>query len=392
VLLMWAVIPVPQTFSRRIDLPLQHASATVARAFAHALGQPLTQDKLRLMFTPQFGMFIAPGCNGIRGAITLGLAAIVIGYIFRFCWYVFAPAVAGAVLLGYLFNFLRLCLLVIYYKLALPYPWMQHHAKIADYLIGGCLFVCALAVFFAAANKLRREPDEVLPMPAQEPVANGPYVARAAAVFALAAIFGAGAVHSYFSAARAPANPIAALPQQIGSYTLVHTWNDALIDGIVVYTWGEYANLADPSTAHVSLGISPQMGVHDVEVCHIARGEDPTWHGQMQAATAGGAVDLTLATYNDGRSQKLEASTVCDGGACRQYSETSDHVTLVYAHPHRTLPLGADTTRPVPILLKVDGGDPTEPAGSAELKLAAALQQFLAGADLVRLTAPYSRP
>jgi exosortase J len=112
----------------------------------------------------------------------------------------------------------------------------------------------------------------------------------------------------------------------------------------------------------------------------------------MQAATAGGAVDLTLATYNDGRSQKLEASTVCDGGACRQYSETSDHVTLVYAHPHRTLPLGADTTRPVPILLKVDGGDPTEPAGSAELKLAAALQQFLAGADLVRLTAPYSRP
>jgi len=392
VLLMWAVIPVPQTFSRRIDLPLQHASATVARAFAHALGQPLTQDKLRLMFTPQFGMFIAPGCNGIRGAITLGLAAIVIGYIFRFRWYVFAPAVAGAVLLGYLFNFLRLCLLVIYYKLALPYPWMQHHAKIADYLIGGCLFVCALAVFFAAANKLRREPDEVLPMPAQDPVANGPYVARAAAVFALAAIFGAGAVRDYFSAPRAAANPIAALPQQIGSYTLVRTWNDALIDGIVVYTWGEYANLADPSTAHVSLGISPQMGVHDVEVCHIARGEDPTWHGQMQAATAGGAVDLTLATYNDGRSQKLEASTVCDGGACRQYSETSDHVTLVYAHPHRTLPLGADTTRPVPILLKVDGGDPTEPAGSAELKLAAALQQFLAGADLVRLTAPYSRP
>src|SRR5580704_19578904 len=58
VLLMWAVIPVLQTFSRRIDLPLQYASAVVARAFAHVLGQPLTQDKLRLMFTPQFGMFI----------------------------------------------------------------------------------------------------------------------------------------------------------------------------------------------------------------------------------------------------------------------------------------------------------------------------------------------
>ena len=58
---MAAVIPVPHVFSSAVDLPLQHASATVARAFAHALGQPLTQDKLRLMFTPDFGMFIAPG-------------------------------------------------------------------------------------------------------------------------------------------------------------------------------------------------------------------------------------------------------------------------------------------------------------------------------------------
>ena len=395
VLLMWAVIPVPQTFSRRVDLPLQHASAIVARAFAHALGQPLTQDRLRLMFTPQFGMFIAPGCNGIRGAITLGLAAIVVGYIYRFRWYVFAPVIAGAVLLGYLFNFLRLCLLVIYYKLALPYPWMQHHAKVADYLIGGCLFLCALAIFFWTANKLRREPDDVQSLPAQQPsagnVSAGPYLARVGAVVTLAAIFGAEAMHSYYVAPR-PANPIAVLPQQIGSYTLTRTWNDTLIDGIVVYTWGEYANPADPSAPHVSLGISPQMGVHDVEVCHIARGDDPTWHGQMQTTTIGGAVDLTLATYNDGRSQKLEASTVCDAGACRQYSESGSHVTLVYAHPHRTLPLGADTTRPVPILLKVDGGDPTEPVSSAEPKLAAALQQFLAGANLVQLTSPYSRP
>src|ERR1700679_1958058 len=89
-----------------------------------------------------------------RGAITLGLAAIVVGYIYRFRWFVFAPVVAGAVLLGYLFNFLRLCLLVIYYKLALPHPWMQHHARTADFIIGGCLFICALAVFFFAANKL----------------------------------------------------------------------------------------------------------------------------------------------------------------------------------------------------------------------------------------------
>jgi len=168
VLFMWAVIPVPETFSRKIDLPLQHASATVARAWAHVLGQPLTQDKLRLMFTPQFGMFIAPGCNGIRGAITLGLAAIVVSYLYQFRWYVYAPVVIGAVLLGYLFNFLRLCLLVVYYTIAVPHPWMQQHGLIADYIIGGCLFVCALAIFFTVADKLRNDPKDVLPEPVSE--------------------------------------------------------------------------------------------------------------------------------------------------------------------------------------------------------------------------------
>ena len=83
VVLMWFVNPVPHFFNRYIDLPLQHASAMVARSFAHALGQPLTPDQLSLMFTPKFGMFIAPGCNGIRGAVTMGFIALIAGYLYR---------------------------------------------------------------------------------------------------------------------------------------------------------------------------------------------------------------------------------------------------------------------------------------------------------------------
>src|ERR1700759_2321633 len=59
VALMWFVNPVPHFFNQHIDVPLQHASAMVARSFAHALGQALTPDQLSLMFTPKFGMFIA---------------------------------------------------------------------------------------------------------------------------------------------------------------------------------------------------------------------------------------------------------------------------------------------------------------------------------------------
>ena len=396
VLFMWAVIPVPQTFSKAVDLPLQHISATVARAFAQALGQPLTQDKLRLMFTPEFGMFIAPGCNGIRGAITLGMAAVVVGYIYRFRWYVYAPVVAGAVLLGYVFNFLRLCLLVIYYKIAVPYPWLHHHAKRADYLIGGGLFMAALAVFFTVANKLRRDlPEdggsaEMFPAGANS-VAAGPYLAKVAAVLVLSAVFGFDALHTHFAEAKAFGRPpvMVPMPQKIGDYTLVRTWNDTLTGGTIVYTWGEYAE--GSRGPHISLGISPVFGVHDAEVCHIARGEDPTWHGQIAALSPAGRVDLTAAAYNDGTRQWLEASTVCDNGACRQFSRTSEHITLVFSYPHKGLPMQEDTNRPVPVLLKVETHDTGAPVTTVVPELGEMAVRFLKNADLLKLTAPYSK-
>jgi exosortase J len=182
------------------------------------------------------------------------------------------------------------------------------------------------------------------------------------------------------------------MPQQVGAFTLVRTWDETQF-GVLVYTWGEYAAPAATDGtpgAHVMLGVSPQS-VHDAEVCHIARGEDPTWHGQITAATVAGEVELTVATYNDGATQKLEASTVCDNGACRQYSETSQHVTLIYARPHRGVPLQSDTTRPIPIMLKVESLDTMAPVNVMEPQLAATLTQFLKGADLPALTAPYGK-
>jgi exosortase J len=399
VLLMWAVIPVPQTFSRFIDLPLQHAAAAVARAFAHALGQQLTQDKLRLMFTPEFGMFIAPGCNGIRGAITLGLAALVVAWLYRFRWFVFAPVVAGAVLLGYLFNFLRLCLLVIYYKIALGHRWLENHARQADLILGGCLFVLALVIFFAVAERLRHDPHDVTPEPPLErgPRRALPYLSRVAAMLALSAIFGAEAIHALrLQAAYQATRPTpAGFPQHIGSYTLLRTWTDTTLEGMVVYVWGEYAAPPPPpgtaAPPHISLGISPQLAAHDAEVCHIARGEDPTWHGQIDTPSPGGEIDLSAAAYNNGVTQRLEASTVCDAGACRQYSETTQHITLLYARPHRELPMQTDRTRPVPVLLKVESLDVLSSTSVVEPQLAAALQNFLHQANLVQITAPYTR-
>src|SRR5665213_824682 len=133
VCLTWFVNPVPNAFNLLIDLPLQHASAMIARGFAHMLGQKLTPDQLRLMFTPDFGMFIAPGCNGIRGAITMGFIALIAGYLYRFRLRFHILFVVAAILLGYVFNLLRLCCLVVYYIVALHFPWLQSRAETVSY-------------------------------------------------------------------------------------------------------------------------------------------------------------------------------------------------------------------------------------------------------------------
>ncbi len=163
VALMWFVNPVPHFFNRYIDLPLQHASAVVARSFAHALGQALNPGQLSLMFTPKFGMFIAPGCNGIRGAVTMGFIALIAGYLYRLRVRQWALLTLSAVLLGYVFNFVRLCGLVFYYVIALRLPWLQDHAAMADYILGACLFFGATLLLFAALRRWSPSRDLRLP-------------------------------------------------------------------------------------------------------------------------------------------------------------------------------------------------------------------------------------
>src|ERR1700735_2137647 len=161
--LLWFVNPVPHIFNVFVDLPLQRASAHVARGFAIALGQKLSPDQLRLMFTPDFGMFIAPGCNGIRGAVTMGFIAVVAGYVYRFRWYAHVAVVSGAVLLGYVFNFARLCILVLYYLVALRITWLRSRAEMGDYIIGACLFLFGTFLLFYVVRRLSESPGQIKP-------------------------------------------------------------------------------------------------------------------------------------------------------------------------------------------------------------------------------------
>ena len=399
--LLWLVNPVPHIFNVYVDLPLQRVSAHVARAFAMALGQPLSPDQMRLMFTPQFGMFIAPGCNGIRGAVTMGLIALVAGYVYRFRLRAHAAVVAAAVLLGYLFNFVRLCLLVLYYLVALRIPWLQNKAKLGDYIIGACLFFVATALLFSVIRRLGESSAELRPplQPAprdllQTSSAAGPLSFRFAAMILFVVIgcvrLSGALVHNRAAVvADADQNALGRFPANLGSFTLSRSWNEYLPGGPLIFHWADYAP-ADGG-AHVAIGLSPVLGSHDTLICHSARGEDPIWHGQLTIPTAVAPINFSGSFFNNGATQYLEASTLCNGSACGESSSDRTHFGFVYSRPDPSALVSQDPERPIPILLRAETIDTTLPADVARKRLSDSVRSFLASASLEQLTQPYRR-
>ena len=399
IVLIWFVNPTPHFFNVLVDLPLQRISAHVARAFAISLGQPLSPDQMRLMFTPDFGMFIAPGCNGIRGAVTMGYIALIAGYIYRFRWYANAAVVAGAILLGYVFNFARLCVLVLYYLVALHFTSLQDKAEMADYIIGGCLFLIATLLLFYAINRLRESPSQLTPesteAPAASPIQPFSFYPRLA-VLLLIAVLGfyhvARATVRYNQLAAAGAttdrNALGQFPKQIGSYTLVRSWNETLITGPVIYNWAEYAPIGGGT--HISIGISPLLGSHDTLICHSARGEDPLWRDQMPLPTATETINFSGSFYNDGATQFLEATTLCNGTTCGEYSSPT-HFGFVYSKPDVHAVFAQDPVRPIPILIRAETIETTIIPDIAREQMTAAVRAFAASVNLNSLTQPYRR-
>lgn len=394
--LTWLVNPIPHIFNVYVDLPLQRISAHVARAFAIGLGQPLSPDQMRLMFTPKFGMFIAPGCNGIRGAVTMGLIALVAGYVYRFRFRAHAAVVAGAILLGYVFNFARLCLLVLFYLVALRFPWLQNKAKFGDYVIGACLFFFGTYLLFHVIRTLSGSSRQTRPAipsrPAEALSATAPLAFRFA-VMLLFVIIGSVRLSAAISRNRSIAseqmdqNALGQFPATLGTYTRSRLWNEYLPGGPLIFHWADYAP-ADGGT-HVAIGLSPVLGSHDSLICHSARGEDPLWHGQFTIPTSVAPVNFSGSFFNNGATQYIEASTLCNGGGCGESSSEGMHLGFVYSRPDASALVSQDPQRPIPILLRAETIDTTLPTEVARARLSTSVRTFLSSVNLESLTQPY---
>ena len=412
ILLLLCVNPVPHVFNVYVDLPLQRISAHVARGFAMALGQPLTSDQLRLMFTPDFGMFIAPGCNGIRGATTMGYIALVAGYLYRFRLRAWALLVAGAILLGYIFNFLRLCVLVLYYLVALKIVWLQDKATGGDYIIGACLFTLATILLVLAVRKAGRktgvvessrlpDPDIEAQMAAHDTRAQRTYYPRLA-VFVIVMAIGSVAYARPWArsmthevsgiAGQQQAALLGNFPQQIGAYTLARTWKEQLATGVVVYEWAEYVR--NDSGLRVQIGISPLLGTHDTTLCHVARGEEAIWQGMVNFPSASHVNEsFSGSMYNDGVSQFVEANTECTLAGCGEYTHLRSHFGIIFSLPSAgALLQQPDQARPLPVLLRVETIDMAQPKDAARAMLLGELRDFVGEIDLAQLAAQFRGP
>jgi exosortase J len=399
VALTWFVNPVPHFFNRFVDLPLQHAAAVTARGFAHGIGQSLTPDQLRLMFTPQFGMFIAPGCDGIRGALTMGFIAVVAGYLYQFRFRNWTLVTLTAVFLGYIFNFLRLCLLVVYYVIALHLPALRNLAELADYIIGACLFFCATILLFMLIVRWSPQHSLRLPHPSVRPTRVGtPADARSIVLrsIAFALLIMAGSV-SYARALILNAKPsshaigdaqaLGAFPKKIGEYTLQREWNESLLTGPVIFHWAEY--VSQNGGPQVSVGVSPVLGAHDTLICHAARGEDWAWHGDIDFSTLTAPISFSASLFNNGATQYLEATTVCNERSCGQHSSNRTHLGFIFSRPDVRTLVAQSPSRPIPILLRAEVPDASMAPDDARAELTESLRQFLAGVNLAEFTQPY---
>jgi exosortase J len=386
--------PVPLLTNGLIDIPLQEISARVARSFASLIHFAPSTPQLRLMFSPSFGMFIAPGCDGIRGAVAMGYVALIAGYLKRFHWYLWSACVAGAVLLGYLFNFIRLCVLVVYYRIALGHPALENAAAQADYVIGSCLFLVATTLFIWVVSRKQRNMAPEICAPAG---ATGSFSARTgwikcvafAATSAAALALPSSALNAVRSTNATLESLAARFPTQIGEFSLTRKWSEQS-GGTTVVQAGAYSA---PGSDEITLGVwvAPLVHFHDANACWLARGLEPELLTTRAFLVGQGkSVKFNTGFYSDGITDSIVVNAVCTPETCSPYQSFNSAKRFGFVRVD-LLSNSFESLKqnPVSIMVRIDRIHTNESKAATHDLLAAEAQRFLAGLNPTRLSSAF---
>jgi exosortase J len=383
--LLLFINPVPGVFNSLVDLPLQHLSASTARAFAHLIGLQPTGAQLRMMFAPDFGMFIAPGCNGVRGSITLGYLALIFGYARRLRPRMMACSTLAAFLLGYALNLLRLCVLVVYYRIGLSVPSIQKYGTGIDYAIGCTLFLFATLGIGLLIRLLQPSPTTGIQEARQRPPAERSRffptarprgyatVARALCFLALTLVFIVPELRSVpLLLALRPNDQVtlSSFPAKVGSYTLTRTWAEHNSNGMIVLAMAEYS--ASPGTSdtasNLTFGLWVGSANHLVADSKFAQGKLAQWTGSFDAITRQALpVHFVTSFYDDGISRNYDAEASCSDTGCSGRLVRSSHEGFFFKAPAFSDLTLVPRGKRLPILLRREWPD-RDPIPSADLR------------------------
>jgi exosortase J len=347
---------------------------------------------LRLMFSPDFGMFIAPGCDGIRGAVTMGYVVLIFGYLKRVSWRRWIAYVAAAVLLGYVFNFIRLCVLVLYYRIALGHPVLENFAKQADYAIGSCLFLTAMLLFLKLVRHegINQPTVDVAP-PSSVRWPHIRTVWTKCAAFALLLLVAKLSLPSVMYkdkqvSAVTPESLAARMPKQIGDFTRTRTWYEQ--EGGSIFE--QNAAYSRPGSDEIILGVWVMNNsyFHDTNLCWLARGLQPDVLTTRQFLAAGGkSLSLNTGFYSDGITDSIVVNAVCTPESCAQYQSTASGQKMGFLFMgFQSGQAAAAGQHPVSIMIRIDKLHSDLAKEQNYDQLAAETQAFLAGFDPASLS------
>jgi len=391
--LLLCVNPVPRFFNVYFDLPLQELSAGTARAFAHLIGLHPTGEQLRMMFAPDFGMLIVPGCNGVRGSITFAYLALIYGYTRHLRLRRLLGVSAAALLIGYGMNLLRLCVLVIYYRVGLSVPFIQDYGAQVDYVIGCTVFLTGtMGLGFLIRSLEPAALDEAaVEVPAQSG-GTSKFAWRAACFVAVTMVPIVQARALFSPTLWRPvdeAQVMRSLPAAVGPYRLVRSYSEQQYadGGAPMLVMGEYA-AADGTTGlpdRVTMGLYVASGFHREIDSKAIRGVYPMWKGSLDAMSAAQRVSLGTSAYNDGTSLQFYAEGICTEAGC-------DNPLAQYQRFRASDYFGETAAQRLPIMLRIERPDSAASDPELYAQFAQEMRQFLQGLDVKALVARVGRP
>jgi exosortase J len=361
--------PVPHVYNQWLDLPLQHLSANTARAFAHLIGLQPTGQQLQMMFTPSFGMMIVPGCDGIRGSITLAYLALIFGYSRNLRVRTLAGVVVGALSLGFAMNLVRLCVLVLYYRAGMAFPSWQPYGTQVDYVIGCTVFLTGTVALGLFLRSLRPGTIELTIAPVAPTRAQiRSTVLRMAALITLTLLYFASEVRTLPNALAQTRSDDAVFdmfPKTVGSYKLVGQHAESLGKKNLAFAFGDYeATEADGSIDRITLGLWVASRYHQIANSRAAQGYTPVWSGAINAS-ADIPVHFMGSVFTMGPVQEYDADAICSTEMCSgsplAYEFTLGHDTADH------LRFAVDQSNRLPIVLQATWPS-TDAAHTAELR------------------------